>query len=162
MKHLIATLIAAALAMLPIQTASAQQFDSNAQALAATINHYAFSCDESYDGGVVLDGDEIKEVPLVDHNGVVQTETAFVVFASMRCDAEGGGAAFCGAWGCSFYIIADSRVHDPMSILRSAPDMVVRLEDGGYAFRFYSEECHNARYTKDDTKCFREAVRSFW
>lgn len=148
--------------MLPIQTASAQQYDSNAQALSAVINGYAFTCDGYYGGGVVLDGNEIYEVPLVDHNGVVQSETAFIVFASMRCDGEGGGGLYCGARGCSFDIIADSRVHDSYSILPHAPDMVVRLEDGGYAFRFYREECHNARYTKDDTKCFRETRRSFW
>ena len=162
MKHLIATLIAAALAMLPLQTASAQQYDSNAQALAAVINGYAFACDEDYGEGVVLDGNEIYEVPLADQNGVVQSETAFIVFASMRCDAGGGGGLYCGALGCSFDIIADSRVHDPMSILPHAPDMVVRLEDGGYPFRIYTEECQDAHYTKDDTKCFREARRSFW
>ena len=71
MKHLIAILMAGALAMLPLQTASAQQYDSNAQALAAVINGYAFACDEDYGEGVVLDGNEIYEVPLVDQNGVV-------------------------------------------------------------------------------------------
>ena len=87
-------------------------------------------------------------------------EAAHIVFASMRCDGKGRG--FCDGPGCGFDIIADARISEHSWILPHALDMVVRLEDGGYAYRYGKDECHDAKYTEDDATCFRYAVSSYW